>query len=291
MKKKMKVLSTEELRKAELDILKCIAEFCDQKGLRYNLCGGTLLGAVRHHGFIPWDDDIDIQMPRPDYIRFVSEFNGFNDNYVVKSIENDRNYWQTYAKIMDKRIYLKDDMLRIPESDQRVLVDCFPVDGLPVNRERQKKLFREQEFLHILYAGSSYNYKKSKRYIDSADSLGEIKEFFRTCFKYLAITLFRCFPRNKIIKLINKNASKISFETSDEVASIVDCHWGCEKERMPRKEYEKRQKFQFEGEQFWGTSAYDLYLTNLYGDYMTPPPKDKQVSHHGFTAYWIDEKN
>ncbi len=283
----MKQISIEELKKIELDILKCVAEFCDKNQIRYYLCGGTLLGSVRHHGFIPWDDDIDIMMPRPDYLRFVKEFNGCNENYVVSSIENNPKHWQTVAKVVDKRVYLKNELERIPEKYQRVMIDIFPIDGLPKSRLKQKILFFEQNFLHILYAGSSYPMKSSRRYVDRGDAMGNIKGWVRTFFKYLAIGLFRWIPRTWVSKVMNQNASRVPFSTADEAACIVNFSYGCEKERLPRREFEKRKKFSFEGESFWGSAAYDLYMTQLYGDYMTPPPPDKRVTHHGFTAYWL----
>ena len=286
----MKPIDTEELKKIELDILKCVAKFCDEKGIRYYLCGGTLLGAVRHKGFIPWDDDIDIIMPRPDYLRFVKEFNGYDGNYEVSSIENNAAHWQTVAKIIDKRVYLHSELERIPEKYQRVMIDVFPVDGLPKSRLKQKILFFEQNVLHILFAGSSHPLKRSRIYDDRADSMAKIKGYIRTFFKFLAIGMFRWIPRGKIIKIMNENASRVSFEDADECACIVNFSYSCEQEKMPRKEFEKRQKFSFEGEEFWGSCVYDLYLTNLYGDYMTPPPPQNRVSHHAFTAYWlIDE--
>ena len=94
----------------------------------------------------------------------------------------------------------------------------------------------------------------------------------------------------QIIKVINKNASKISFDDADEVAAIVDCHYGGEKERMPKRGFLKRREFYFEDSKFWGMEIYDLYLSNLYGNYMQMPPKEKRVSHHDFKAYWKDIK-
>ena len=111
----MKKIETEEMKKLELDMLIDVAKFCDENDIRYYLSGGTLLGAVRHKGFIPWDDDIDISMPRPDYLKFVSTYNGSSEFYQVQSIENNDKYWRTFAKVFDTRTYLKEDAIRMPK--------------------------------------------------------------------------------------------------------------------------------------------------------------------------------
>ena len=107
----------------------------------------------------------------------------------------------------------------------------------------------------------------------------------------MAITVLYPLPTTKLIEIINRNAAKIPYETAKEVAAIVDCHYGGAKEKMPRDLFEKRIKFDFERYQFWGTQAYELYLTNLYGNYMELPPEDRRVTHHDFTAYWKQGSN
>lgn len=124
----MKKIETEEMKKLELDMLIDVAKFCDENDIRYYLSGGTLLGAVRHKGFIPWDDDIDISMPRPDYLKFVSTYNGSSEFYQVQSIENNDKYWRTFAKVFDTRTYLKEDAIRMPKDGNGVFIDIFPID-------------------------------------------------------------------------------------------------------------------------------------------------------------------
>ena len=94
----MNEITMSEMKIIALDILKSVADFCDKNEIYYLLAYGTMLGAVRHKGFIPWDDDIDIMMPRKDYLKFINTYNGFNDRYIVRSIENDENYTYTMAK-------------------------------------------------------------------------------------------------------------------------------------------------------------------------------------------------
>jgi lipopolysaccharide cholinephosphotransferase len=282
----MQSLSVDEIKQIELNILKNVAEFCDNRNIRYYLGGGTLLGAVRHKGFIPWDDDIDISMPREDYLRFVHEYNGYNDNYMVKSIETDPDYWRTFAKVFDTRTWLKEDVIRVPKKDNAVFIDIFPIDGLPESVFRQFILFREQEFLNFLYHGSAWNYTKSFKYKDSKSRYAELKGVIRTVLKFIAVTVLYPLPTTRLVRLINRNASKYPYKDSKYVGAIVDCAHGAACEKMLREKFEPRIQFEFEGDKFWGPQGYEEYLTSLYGDYNELPPKDKRVTHHDFEAYW-----
>ena len=282
----MKELTKDELKKVELNILIDVAKFCDDNGIRYYLAGGTLLGAVRHGGFIPWDDDIDILMPRPDYIKFLNLYNKKKSTYIVKAIEIDQSYWRTFAKVIDLRTYLCEKSIRIPKKDNGVFIDIFPVDGLPKSKLRQKIFFKEQEFLNFLYHSSAWNYTKSFKYEDSKDKFAEAKGIIRTGLKFIAITFLYFLPTSYLIKLINRNAMRFEYDASIEVAASIDCHYGGAREKMPKILFEGRKKFLFEKNFFWGSTAWNLYLTNLYGNYMELPPKNKRKSHHDFKAYW-----
>lgn len=282
----MQALTIEELKRVELDILINVADFCDKRGIRYYLGGGTLLGAVRHKGFIPWDDDIDISMPREDYLRFVKEYNGYNKNYVVKSIETDPGYWRTFAKVFDTRTWLKEDTIRVPKEGNAVFIDVFPIDGIPDSLIRQYFLFKEQEFLNFLYHGSAWNYTKSFKYMDSKSRLAKIKGIARTVLKFIAITLLYPLPTCRLIELINKNASKYSYQDCKYIGAIVDCAHGAACEKMVKEKFEPQIPFEFEGKMFWGPEGYEEYLTSLYGNYRELPPEERRVTHHDFEAYW-----
>lgn len=285
----MKKISFEEMKQISLDILTDVAQYCDSHNIRYYICGGTLLGAVRHKGFIPWDDDIDILMPRPDYLKFVQNYNGSNKRYLVKSIENSPDYWRTFAKVFDLNTYLKEECIRVPKKDNGVFIDIFPVDGLPKSRFHQAIIFKEQEFMNFLYHGSAWNYTRSFKYADSKDRFAKIKGRLRTILKYIAITALNPLPTSLLIRLINKNAMRFDYNQADEVAAIVDCHYGGIRERMPKNIFEKQIPFEFEKQIFWGSAAWKLYLTNMYGDFMELPPVENRVTHHDFVAYWKDD--
>ncbi len=282
----MRPLTIEEMKRIELEILKDVAKFCDNHQIRYYLGGGTLLGAVRHKGFIPWDDDIDISMPRKDYLRFINSYNNKASNYFVASIYLNADYPYTMAKVFDKRTYLQDNTLVKSPEYLGVFIDVYPIDGLPASEIEQRLLFKEQEFLNILLHGSLMSYTKSYKYNDSFSSFSWLKGVARTFMKYIAIALFRPFSSSKLIAKINSNLEKYDFDSSEYVAAIVDCIHGAACEKIKRTKFEPRIKFKFEDDEFWGPSGYEQYLSNLYGDYMKIPPENRRVSHHNFKAYW-----
>lgn len=284
----MKRISVVELKQLELLILKDVSDFCDSHDIRFYLAYGTMLGAIRHHGFIPWDDDIDIMMPRNDYERFISIYNKPNSRYVVRSIDNSDNYYYTMAKVYDKKTYLI-DCTRVKQStDSGVFIDIFPIDGIPNEIKKQNIIFKRQQLLNLLVHGSSMKYTVSRRYIDYTGKYRRFLSIIRTILKFGAITIMRPLPTRKFIKMINKNASIYDFENSDLVSVLVDCTQFNRKEKLLKEKILPRKKYFFEGYEFWGPEDYDYYLTNMYDDYMKMPPKENRKPHHYFEAYWSD---
>lgn len=285
----MRELTDPEIKNVQLNILKKIAEFCDKNDIKYYLNGGTLLGAVRHKGFIPWDDDIDIMIPRPDYLKLVNSFNGYDENYEIKAIENNSVFWRPAAQVVDNRTYIEEANVKNRPQPHGVFVDVFPIDGVPNSPIKRFFRFKTQWLLKVIYAGATCNFVVSKKYVDIDDSFGKLKTWFRTTMKYMAISIFNKIPSHKIIRLMNINAQKTSYNEADYVANFVDCIRDPYLEVLKKSDFEPRMQFDFEGEKVWGSKDYDTYLSNLYGDYMTPPQKDKQVSHHDFVAFWKDK--
>ena len=137
----MQEIDFADIKQLALNILKDVAEFCDHHDIKYALAYGTMLGAVRHEGFIPWDDDIDIMMPREDYNRFIQLYNDSNSRYKVFSIETDNTYTYTMAKVFDQDTLMIDNTLWRNFDKAGVFVDIFPVDGLPESKSEQQALF------------------------------------------------------------------------------------------------------------------------------------------------------
>ena len=284
----MRPINDTELKELEFNILKDVAEFCDKNDIRYYLCGGTLLGAVRHQGFIPWDDDIDIAMPRKDYYKFINSYKGSSQRYRVDEISINPGWWNEFAKVGDTKTVIYDRHWKKQYQQYHVFIDIFPLDGLPSNDISNKLLYLKQKVLWVLHKGSACDYSQSVYYSDSFKNNVSVRNEIRTFFKYIAITLCSWIPTQKVIKLINKTACQCPFETSKEVALIVGSQGG-KFEKASRKAFDERKRFSFEGVLLWGPSGFDEYLTNLYGNYMELPPVENRVTHHTFTAFMTEE--
>lgn len=281
----MKKILNDEIKIIELNILKDVDKFCNNNNICYYLCGGTLLGAVRHQGFIPWDDDVDIAMPRKDYNKFINTYNQSASNYKVRSIENSANWHMSFARVEDNRTILFEETLKRKYRECHVFVDVFPIDGVPENEFIEKGFMLKQKLLGIIMNASAFCFFPSKHFSDSKENYISIKNSMRTILKYIAIVLFSCVNTQYVIKLINRNSSKYEFGSTKEVGLTVFV-WNWSFEKAEFLAFKNRRKFKFEDSEFWGPSGYDEYLTKTYGDYMTPPPIRRQVSHHSFLGFW-----
>lgn len=282
----MKELSIDDMKSIELNILKDVANFCDENNIRYYLCGGTLLGAVRHQGFIPWDDDMDIAMPRPDYEKFLKTYNHQNQRYEVNGIENNHSWHFTFARVEDKCTVLYEKTLKKKYWKRHVFVDVFPLDGIPDDPKDENRFMREQDLLGIITNASAFGFHSSRHYSDSKKANVSLRNFCRTVLKYFAILLFSGVNTQKVIRRVNQNSKKYEYGKTKSVGITVSV-WNRHFEQSSTASFAQRTKFKFEDGEFWGPKGYDEYLTKTYGDYMTPPPQKNQVTHHSFKAYLI----
>ena len=267
----MKEIQIQELRNIELDILKRVHDFCVQNDINYSLCGGTLIGAVRHKGFIPWDDDIDIIMPRADYEKFKLLFNesSIADLKFIDAF-NTKQYFQPFGKVVNTKTKLVETYDR-PIDDMGVYIDVFPVDGIPDGEANREKFWRT---ITKLKNFNSVIYQKNVK----GENL--IKHIIRVILFYL----LRPFNANIIAKRISNFAAKVDFNASDTVASSI-FGYGRDEETI-KSAYDYYIDLEFEGIKFKVMAGYDTFLRNIYGDYMQLPPVEKQVLKHDFKAYW-----
>lgn len=268
----MTAISDAELKKVSFDILLFVDEFCKRKGICYFLCGGTMLGAFRHKGFIPWDDDIDIMMPRADYDRFLCEFPA-HDCYALDAPGLTPGYPFAYAKVVDKRTVKYQGAVRERFKNGYVDVDVFPIDNVPDSEEEQKRFF------------------------DSIKRIEDRRTFFlfpkrEKGLKPLAARMVRAVLEwtglmniDKAVAAFSRLARKYEFSGSGHWAITSIHHYGI-KEVNTAADYFPVLEAEFEGRSFPVPSNYDTYLTRLYGDYMKMPPADRQKTHHLFDAYW-----
>lgn len=262
----MEEISLRELQLLELEILKEFDKYCRKNNLSYMLAAGTLLGAVRHEGFIPWDDDIDILMPREDYEVFRDNFT--HERYSVKSIKNTIGWPYSFSKCIDTKTELEESVHEVEPIG--VFIDIFPLDGLPENTVLSKIHFLKLCVLKgiLAYGLIANRPKKEKRLIKIIK--GSIS---KAC---------RLFNREKVINRIDSLASKYPYRNSKYVAHQV-LGYGF-KERIEKIKMDSYKEFRFESGYYYGPIGYDDYLTNLFGEYMVLPPIEKRISHEFYSV-------
>lgn len=266
-------LSLDDLKRTELNILIQIDEICRKQGFRYSLIGGTLLGAVRHQGFIPWDDDIDIAMPRPDYEKFLDYCHDNCTGYLIVDNRYDAAYGQLFAKVCDVNTTIRENVGNRFKAKMGVYVDVFPLDGLGKTEKDAVKLFKKCEFKRELLIATNWpKFFRSKTH-------AWFYEPFRFCFFLLS----RFKRPRKLIRSIEKRSLIYDFDQSNFAGCL--CGDYRKKEIMPREVYSEYIELPFENHQFFALKDYDFYLSHIYGDYMTPPPENERATHHDFEAY------
>ena len=261
----MKEISLEELKQIEYDILLSIDNFCQDNNLIYYLWGGTLLGAVRHHGFIPWDDDIDIAMPRKDYEIFVRKYN--TPIYGVYSSEINKNYPYTFAKAFDKRTRKIEPIRYSNQFSIGVDVDIFPLDAYD-NNKSYPRLVRNRRIMLDLWRWSITEPSKIKSLHDIA------KNILIYSLKTLSNQLSRRI--NDLSRNIDSNDKiMLSADSNIDEPLIFSNNW-----------FGNGIKLIFENHEFICPIDYDKVLWKCYGNYMELPPKEKRVPHHTSVIMW-----
>jgi lipopolysaccharide cholinephosphotransferase len=265
----MTELTLQELKEIEFDILKMFDAFCKENNIKYYLSHGTLLGAIRYKKFIPWDDDVDLLIPREDYDRMISLFKD-TDRYKLFAFEKDRNYRYPIAKLCDMTTR-KDEFDYNNGVELGVDIDLFPLDTWDDDLEKAKK---EVKYIknNMMFLGLT----KAKRVNEPSAIKRIIKNILKVFCKRIGSAYF--------IQNIHKACRKPGQEGKNYVGCKAWCVYG-EKGIIPAETFAETVELEFEGHMFPAPAGYDTYLTCLYGDYLPEPPKEKQKTHHGFKAY------
>lgn len=263
--KKEHLLTLDEIHKRELDMLKLFVKLCEDNNLRYYMAGGTLLGAVRHKGFIPWDDDIDLLMPRPDYTKLqeIISKQPFMPRYRFNSSDMG-NLNDPMCKMFDLNTRVDKKFIADPY-DRYLWIDIFPMDGLPDDEGEVVRIYRK-----VLSARKRLRFVKAK----NGTGANRIKAVIKPFIKPFALLLF---GKKRTVNYIEKIAKKYDFEKSDNVAGIVFGYGP--QESCPREEYVQGVPMMFEDCMTMAPGCYDYYLSSLFGDYMQLPPEDKRQVH------------
>lgn len=272
MDKELKPVSIPDQKTIMLNILDEVDRFCSQNDLTYYLSYGTLLGAVRHKGFIPWDDDVDIVMMRNDYEKFCRTFNdGRTDSLRLMSMNDTEGYRLLYAKVCDTRTLLIESV-RDP-IELGVNIDIFVNDFLSDDLKKAKdvvhanrRLFNMMNLMTVADKEGRAKYKKI------------VLRFLRFLIGIVGV--------EKILKRIEKKSRKYERQTDSSYCGSVTSLYYNEKEITETKWWGKGVKVDFEGKQYNAPSDCHSVLKAFYGDYMQLPPVEQRVTHHTRDVYW-----
>ena len=267
----MKEWSLREIQETEFGILKVFDAFCKENNIKYYLAHGTLLGAVRYKKFIPWDDDIDVLIPREDYNRLLTLFKD-DDRYRLFAFERNNNFLFPYGKLCDMST-------RKVESGYNnglelgLDIDLFPLDLWEDDLDKAKKEARR------------INKKMFRLVLSKLEKPVSINSI-----KRLVKGIVMCFYKMLGSRYFIKQIIKASYKPKKKNSKYVGCKaWCVYRERgiIPARAFQETIELEFEGDMFPAPKDYDTYLTCLFGDYLPEPPKEKQKTHHMFKAYRV----
>lgn len=274
----MEKISLTEQKVMMLEILIYLDQVISSNNLRYSLWGGSMLGAVRHKGFIPWDDDIDISLPRRDYEKLINILKT-QELYKLYDYSSQQNYTWGWAKLSDSRTVDNKKKYFKMNNSHGVFVDIIPIDGLPSDDKDIIKYRKKLYWLNLLI--------KSTQYPSCASSIS----FFQSSKK-----LFLLFPvslyaklrggKEKLIEEMEILSKTYSLEQSNKCAHLLSRY----KSSLgyPSSIWDEITEYEFEGHYFKGIADSSTYLNAIYGEnYMQTPPKDKQITHEEHEFYRI----
>ena len=265
-----------------IDVLSVFIRICEAQGLRYFCAGGTAIGAVRHQGMIPWDDDIDVFMPRPDYDRFLAlAAHSMPEGYEVLSPYATKDYPMYFAKMCNVRTTLLENE-RIP-CVFGLYIDIFPLDGACDDVEtcyREKRRFKR--LMNKLEAVSTHN-----SFGEYVGLLTKRREWGRFAVKTVAFCC-RSWLRRWLLKQMDSIAYGHDYALSSRVVTYSGAYQ--RQEIYPKVWLETPQMFAFEGLMVNLPHDYDAYLRHFFGDYMTLPPVEQRASHHQKVFFNLDKR-
>ena len=265
------------LQMKELEIMQAVHDACEKLGIEYFICFGTFIGAIRHKGFIPWDDDIDIMMNYENYDRFIKEAPAvLPPNLKLSHWSCEKNCPRLILKVKDiNTTFLHEELLDVDVS-HGVAIDIFPILRVKDKESLKEELKKEERF-------SAINRCLDQSFVDTVKRKSSIRKAKLLHFVF-AKSPFKIRDRAKFLAKEEDRRRKLSATPGNDFTYVDNC-------TGPYSFYEERALYEFEGHYFYGPKDYDTVLTRHYGDYMKIPPKEKQRTHkplfvdleHGYT--------
>ena len=271
----MNRMTLKEIQQNELALMTAFDEIARKHGLRYSLCAGTLLGAVRHKGFIPWDDDIDVMMPRPDYEKLVrlNRKDNLWPEHLKFCCAEDGTLEAPYGKLFDLRTKVVEK--NYTQKDvQSLWIDIFPVDGVPTDIQARRRHYRKAMMLCRMNVATVV-----RNGYGSSGLIIILKDLFMK-------PAARAIGRKRIAEMQKKHALQFPFGKT-ELCGMVTWAYDGPGQAVPYEEYDRLTELPFEDKRFYCLSCWDKNLSGIFGDYMQLPPEEDRITHD-LEAYWIE---
>lgn len=272
----MTLMTFEEVQANALEILKKLTDVCDKHGVNYVLAYGTLIGAIRHKDFIPWDDDIDILMPRPDYDRLMDLLEKNPEElapYKVMNQYNTKNYPHNITRIIDPTTWL--DVVNEKDCGLGVFVDIYTEDGLGNDfEEATNYLWKSRKISSLMFLAA-----RTKLHVGNTKGWKKIlaKPFAYLYTHILGLEYFR--------KQSKKLYENLDYGNSSYIACVRWCSYAPPREIFKKEWIEDTIKWPFGKYEFYIPREYDAMLKQVYGNYMQLPPEKDRTRHHLYKAY------
>lgn len=253
-----------------LEMLSWFDKYCYNNNLTYYAIGGTLLGAVRHKGFIPWDDDIDVALPRTDYNKLMSVFSSKNGKYILETpYDNNADYLYSFSKLYDTTTTLIEKTRK--NCKRGIYIDVFPLDGIGNSPMESEANYRKIDKYNMFLMTRTCAIRKTRSFYKNASIIAArmIPNFF--------------INDKDLSRKVDKIASEIAFDQSDYVGNLMGAYRARE---IFKKEFIGNAiRYEFEDILVNGIEFYDEYLTHIYGNWREIPPENKRYAAHDYLEF------